>query len=185
MIRFDEFVHEIIRPPALIGGNIPDSAEKYRVVLIRDLPDFGYIRTYDVRGVPKTKITEKSLLRRNDVIVSLYGHVGKAGIVSAEIEGAICGHTQAILRFKDRKAQNAKTLYLLLQTRAITQYFAGLREQLPNRGRMARVADLGAMPIPAVSDESRQLGSRLFDKMDKLLEDYKQLRDMIENIFPG
>ena len=161
-------------PPTLKSED--NAKTKIKVVTTYDIQDKGLAET-TAKTMSLTKDTlsktKKFFVDPYDVIISAAGTIGKTAIIPETLKGNIFPITTLlVIRFKEKKKENAVALLLYLKSsagqKAIKKMITGKTIKILNIGTMAK------MEVPELSPEVKKKALSTFNKIQSL---YNKIED--------
>lgn len=143
-------------------------SEGIRVIRIANVQK-GYIEDSSPCYYPEDQRSdfEKFMLRKNDLLVSLTGNVGRVGLLPEDMMPAALNQRVACLRIKDKYEVNKKYLFHLLNS----NYFENACVESSNGAAQKNLSTnwLKEFCVPvATSDEQKDI-ARIFDSIIELI----------------
>ncbi len=183
-VKIGEVARLLRLPPGVRDEKSKKGGKKIKVISIADLPEAGYIDTIKdsiILSKDKLNAIEKYLIEPFDVLMSIQGTVGRAGVVPEGLSGDIIANISLLtFRFKEDKAANAVALLQYLKSIPGRRLIARL--QKGTTIKRINVKELASAKIPKLTPETKKQSKAVFDKELSVLGKINGLYDSMEEI---
>jgi len=171
-------------PPGVRDQKTAKGGRRVKVISIVDLPEAGYITgVKDAITLSKEKFggIEKYVIEPFDVLMSIQGTVGRAGVVSEKLGSDVIANISLLaIRFKEDKKQNAIALLQFLKSQAGRKLIARL--QKGTTIKRINVKELAAAKVPALTEDIKRKSQAVFDRELSVLGQIHGLYGSLEEI---
>ena len=171
-------------PPGVKDEKVASGGKKLKVISIVDLPEadfIGDIKDSITLSKEKYDSIKKYFIQPFDVLMSIQGTVGRAGIVPEKFSGTwIANISLLAVRFEENSKDNSMAFIELLKS----QYGRQVIHKLEKGTTIKRinVKEFARTQIPELTLDVKKQSKAVFDKEVKALEKINALRDSLEAI---
>ncbi len=173
---------DFVRPLNSSPKNIKNGAE-ISEILISDINSIGEIK----EGSKKVNVGEEffsrsnlPFVKRNDLIISIKGTIGKIGIISTNLENTIPGTSLCILRVHDSSAINPEYLLQYLRSEICQRLISSSSQGSTIPFLSIKELKNLSIPIPSIAEQNtaKKISKRtkeLFISLDEMQNELNQL----------
>jgi len=172
---------DFIRPIKITSKKVKNGPE-INEVLISDINSIGEITSTNKKTNVSEEFLSKSnlpLVKKNDLVISIKGTLGKVGIISRDLENTIPGPSLCVLRPQDSSIIKGEHIFQYLRSQIGQQIISASNQSISVS--FISIIDLKNLPIPVPSLKEQLKAKIISERSQELIESIQKMQKELDD----